>query len=228
MTAASTVPSPDATSTREFDAFVFDMDGTLLHSMPDLADVTNATMRHFGYPEHPYENVVGMVGHGLRSLISQALPDNLTDEEVEEAIAWWKAYYDEHGSVKTKPYDGMLETLAELKARGKKLAVLSNKYDGGVQILTRTYFDGLMDFALGEGPVPRKPDPAGLQLVAKTLGVPMERVAYAGDSDVDANTAKAAGAFGIGAAWGYQPRERLEAAAPDVIIERPEQLLDFA
>ena len=139
------------------EAFVFDMDGTLLDSLPDLVDVTNETLTHFGYPTHTTEEILAMIGNGLRSLILQALPQNLNDNATEAALAWWKARYDEVGNQKTTVYDGMLDTLAELKARGMKLAVLSNKYDGGVQILTKHYFADLMDFALGDGPVPRNP-----------------------------------------------------------------------
>jgi len=120
------------------EAFVFDMDGTLLDSLPDLVDVTNETLTHFGYPTHTTEEILAMIGNGLRSLILQALPQNLNDNATETALAWWKARYDEVGNQKTTVYDGMLDTLAELKARGMKLAVLSNKYDGGVQILSIT------------------------------------------------------------------------------------------
>ena len=209
-------------------AFVFDMDGTLLDSLPDLVDVTNDTLTHFGYPTHTTEEILAMIGNGLRSLILQALPQNLSAEATEEALAWWKARYDAVGNQKTKVYDGMLDTLAQLKARGKKLAVLSNKYDGGVQILTKHYFADLMDFALGDGPVPRKPDPKGLTLVAKTLGVPLSQVAYVGDSDVDMQVANNAGAFPIGCVWGYQPLDHLTSNNPGALIDKPADLLEFA
>lgn len=213
---------------QEFDAFVFDMDGTLLDSAADLVDTTNATMEHFGFPTHTTEAVLGMVGNGLRSLILQALPQGLDEEATDKAVSYWKAVYDEHGDEKTHAYTGVIDMLRELKARGKKLAVLSNKYDRGVQQLSKAYFGELMDFSLGEGPVPRKPDPAGLLLVAKTLGVPIDRVAYSGDSDTDIQVAHNAGAFAIGVSWGYQPRERVMAAKPDAMVDEPAQLLDFA
>ena len=210
------------------EAFVFDMDGTLLDSLPDLVDVTNETLTHFGYPTHTTEEILARIGNGLRSLILQALPQDLDDNATEAALAWWKARYDEVGNQKTTVYDGMLDTLAELKARGMKLAVLSNKYDGGVQILTKHYFADLMDFALGDGPVPRKPDPKGLTLVAKTLDVPIERVAYVGDSDVDMQVANNAGAFPIGAKWGYQTPDHLTNNNPGALIDAPAELLKFA
>lgn len=210
------------------DAFVFDMDGTLLDSLPDLVDATNATLEHFGYPTHTTDQILEMIGNGLRSLILQALPQNLSNEATEEALAWWKAYYDEHGNTKTSVYAGMDSTLAQLKARGKKLAVLSNKYDAGVKMLTRLYFADTMDFALGDGPVPRKPDPKGLLLVAKTLDVPISHVAYVGDSDVDMQVANNAGAFPIGATWGYQTLDHLTSNNPGALIDKPADLLKFA
>ena len=222
-------PTMELLRTHEpLEAFVFDMDGTLLDSLPDLVDVTNETLTHFGYPTHTTEEILAMIGNGLRSLILQALPQGLNDNATEAALAWWKARYDEVGNQKTTVYDGMLDTLAELKARGMKLAVLSNKYDGGVQILTKHYFADLMDFALGDGPVPRKPDPKGLTLVAKTLGVPVERVAYVGDSDVDMQVANNAGAFPIGAKWGYQTLDHLTGNNPGALIDAPAELLKFA
>ena len=218
-------PTMELLRTHEpLEAFVFDMDGTLLDSLPDLVDVTNETLTHFGYPTHTTEEILAMIGNGLRSLILQALPQNLNDNATEAALAWWKTRYDEVGNQKTTVYDGMLDTLAELKARGMKLAVLSNKYDGGVQILTKHYFADLMDFALGDGPVPRKPDPKGLTLVAKTLNVPIERVAYVGDSDVDILTAKNAGLPSAGAIWGFRGREELQKAGADFLVEAPKEI----
>lgn len=211
-----------------FDAFVFDLDGTLLDTLPDLVSVTNETLRHFGHPEHTRDEILAMVGNGLRSLISQAVPAGLSADELERELAYWKAAYDSCGHAHTALYPGMMEALEELKARGKKLAVLSNKFDGGVKDVMNHFMPGFMDFELGEGPVPRKPDPAGLLLVAKTLGVDPGRIAYVGDSaDTDMLAAHNAGSFAIGVTWGYQPTERLRETA-DALIDSPAQLLDFA
>ena len=216
------------TAERTFDAFVFDLDGTLLDTLPDLVAVTNETMARFGYPAHDTAAVLAMVGNGLRSLIVQALPDGLSDERTDEAVAFWKAAYDRRNHTGTKVYDGMAETLDELHARGKKLAVLSNKFDAGVKHVMARFLPNVMDFELGEGPVPRKPDPAGLLLVAETLGVEPARIAFVGDTaETDMQAAHNAGAYGIGVSWGYQPA-RILAAKADVLIDRPSQLLDFA
>ena len=213
---------------KTFDAFVFDLDGTLLDTLPDLVSVTNETLRRFGHPEHTRDEILAMVGNGLRSLISQAVPAGLSADELERELAYWKAAYDSCGHAHTALYPGMMEALEELKARGKKLAVLSNKFDGGVKDIMNHFMPGFMDFELGEGPVPRKPDPAGLLLVAKTLGVDPGRIAYVGDSaDTDMLVAHNAGSFAIGVTWGYQPVERLKETA-DALIVSPAQLLDFA
>lgn len=216
------------TAQKNFDAFVFDLDGTLLDTLPDLVSVTNATLRRFGYPERTSDEILSMVGNGLRSLISQAVPANLDEASVEKALTVWKETYDGCGHAHTALYPGMMETLEELRKRGKKLAVFSNKFDGGVKDVMNHFMPGFMDFELGEGPVPRKPDPAGLLLVAKTLGVDPGRIAFVGDSaDTDMRVAHNAGAFAIGVTWGYQPVERLEQTA-DALIDSPSQLLDFA
>lgn len=213
---------------RKFDAFVFDMDGTLLDTLPDLVDVTNATLGHFGYPAHTTEEILSMVGNGLRSLISQALPQEIDTAKADEAISHWKALYDTQGVVKTAPYEGVVEMLAALKARGKKLAVLSNKYDHGTKLMAQRYFADWMDYAVGEGPVPRKPDPTGLLYVAEKLDVDIARIAYVGDSDVDIRAARNAGAFAISVTWGYQSTERLMALNPDALVSSPSDLLAFA
>lgn len=216
------------TADRTFDAFVFDLDGTLLDTMPDLVDTTNETMEHFGYPTHTDDAILAMVGNGLRSLIVQALPADLPADEVDRAVAWWKAAYDRRGHKKTRVYPGMMETLEELKARGKKVAVFSNKFDGGVKDVMAHFMPGLMDYELGEGPVPRKPDPAGLLLIADAFGIEPARIAYIGDTaDTDMQVARNAGSFAIGVRWGYTPLDTLEAKA-DVMIDRPEDLLAFA
>lgn len=216
------------TADKTFDAFVFDLDGTLLDTLPDLVAVTNEVLARFGLPTHSRDEILAMVGNGLRSLISQAVPQDLPQNEVERILACWKKAYDEHGQTHTSIYDGMMEALLELKRRGKKLAVFSNKFDGGVKTVMSHFMPGLMDFELGEGPVPRKPDPQGLFLIATELGIDPKHIAFVGDSaDTDMQVARNAGAFALGVSWGYQPVGRLRKTA-DAIIDHPSQLLDFA
>lgn len=213
---------------RRFDAFVFDLDGTLLDTLPDLVNVTNETLAHFNYPQHSEDEILHMVGNGLKSLISQAVPHDLTDGRMSETLAYWKAAYDERGSIKTAPYEGIRETLAALRKRGYKTAVLSNKYNQGVQEVIAHYLDGLFDYALGEGPVPRKPDPTGLLHVAQVLESKPERIVYIGDSTVDIQVARNAGTFALGAAWGYQPVEALIEQGADAIAYAPCDILKYA
>lgn len=213
---------------KAFDAFVFDLDGTLLDTLPDLVVVTNEVLARFGLPTHTRNEILAMVGNGLRSLISQAVPQDLPQDEVERILTCWKEAYDAHGHAHTTLYDGMMEALVELKRRGKKLAVFSNKFDGGVKAVMSHFMPGFMDFELGEGPVPRKPDPEGLFLIADKLEVAPQRIAFVGDSaDTDMQVAHNAGSFALGVSWGYQPVERLRKTA-DAIIDHPSQLLDFA
>lgn len=213
---------------RRFDAFVFDLDGTLLDTLPDLVDVTNKTLAHFGYPQRSEEEILHMVGNGLKSLISQAVPHDLTEAHMNEALTYWKAAYDEHGSVKTALYEGIRETLTQLRTYGYKTAVLSNKYNQGVQEIIAHYLDGLFDYALGEGPVPRKPNPTGLLHVAQVLESAPERIVYIGDSSVDMQVARNAGTFALGAAWGYQPVETLIEYGADAIASTPHDILTYA
>lgn len=213
---------------REFDAFVFDLDGTLLDTLPDLITVTNSVLTHFGHPTYGPEEIKRMVGYGYRSLISQAIPQDLDEETANEIIEHWKAEYDIHGADHTYIYEGIMDALNELKARGKKIGVLSNKYDAGVKELAKQYFGNLVDLALGDGPVPRKPDPTGLKLMAELLGTTPDRVAYAGDTNTDIQVAHRAGAFALGCTWGYHTREQLEAEEPHALISHPSELVNFA
>lgn len=213
---------------REFDAFVFDLDGTLLDTLTDLISVTNDVLEHFGYPTHGPEEIQRMVGFGYRSLISQAIPQDLDEETANEIVEYWKAEYDIHGADHTVIYEGIMDALKALKARGKKIGVLSNKYDAGVKDLARQYFGDLVDLALGDGPVPRKPDPTGLKLMAELLGTTPERVAYVGDTNTDIQVAHRAGTFALGCTWGYHTRKQLEAEEPHALIDHPSELVNFA
>ncbi|MFR3273221.1 MAG: HAD family hydrolase [Slackia sp.] len=166
---------------------------------------------------------------GQRPALSFRKPCRKTfQDEVERILTCWKKAYDEHGQAHTSIYDGMMEALLELTRRGKMLAVFSNKFDGGVKTVMSHFMPGLMDFELGEGPVPRKPDPQGLFLIATELGIDPKHIAFVGDSaDTDMQVARNAGAFALGVSWGYQPVGRLRKTA-DAIIDHPSQLLDFA
>ncbi len=212
-----------------FDTFIFDLDGTLLDTMPDLVVVTNKTLEHFGYPAHSHEEILSFVGSGAARLIDRAVPEGTSPERCAEALAYWKRLYPEIGLKLTKPYGGMAEALAELKTRDCKLAVLSNKYEGGVKDVIPMHFPDIFEVLHGECEnIPRKPDPTGLLRTIQELGSTPQRTAYVGDSSGDILVAHRAGTFAIGVDWGYNPASSLREAGADVILSSPTELLQAA
>ena len=173
-----------------FDTFIFDLDGTILDTMPDLIHVTNETLAHFGYPTHTDAAIRSFVGDGAQRLIYRALPEGTPETVCAEALEYWKALYPQTGHARTRHYAHMPETLAELKARGCKLAVLSNKYEGGVKDVIPRFLPDLFEVLHGEcEAIPRKPDPAGLLQTIQELDSAPERTAYVGDSAGDMRVA---------------------------------------
>lgn len=217
----------DATTPR-FDTFVFDLDGTLLDTLPDLVVLTNAVLRECGFPERTSAEVLSYVGNGVKALMYQAVPQDADEEAVEAAMRRWKELYPQYGYRLTKAYEGIPETVAELKRRGARLGVLSNKFDAGVQEVVGAYLPGLFAVAHGESAdIPRKPDPTGLLRTIEELGSVPERTAYVGDSTGDVAVARNAGTYAVGVTWGYHGAERLRAAAADLVIDDPRALLDL-
>lgn len=211
------------------DTFIFDLDGTLLDTMPDLIVVTNKTLEHFGKPTHTDEEILSYVGDGAQRLIYRAMPEGTADDVCAEALAYWKMLYPEIGLELTKPYAHMPEVLAQLKMQDCKLAVLSNKYEGGVKDVIPKFLPDLFDVLHGECEgIPRKPDPTGLLRTIDELGSTPERTAYIGDSAGDIKVARNAGTFAIGVDWGYNPVRVLQDADADVILSDPAELLNFA
>lgn len=218
-----------ASTTIDVKGAVFDMDGTLLNTLPDLTALTNAVLSDLGYPTHTEEAIRGFIGDGVRALMMRAMPDSASDDEKEAALAEWKSRYQEFGRKKTVPYPNIIEMLEGLKSKGVKLGVLSNKFDAAVKDLAGFYFPATFDVAKGESPTcPRKPDPTGLLASIQEIGLNPSQVAYIGDSAGDMKTAKAAGAMAIGVSWGYQTVDRLVSAGADMVIDDPLAILDLA
>ena len=218
-----------ASTTADVKGVVFDMDGTLLNTLPDLTALTNAVLSDLGYPTHTEEAIRGFIGDGVRALMMRAMPDSASDDEKEAALAEWKSRYQEFGRRKTVPYPSIIEMLEGLKSKGVKLGVLSNKFDAAVKDLAGFYFPATFDVAKGESPTcPRKPDPTGLLASIQEIGLNPSQVAYIGDSAGDMKTAKAAGAMAIGVSWGYQTVDRLVSAGADMLIDDPLAILDLA
>ena len=213
---------------RTFDAFVFDCDGTILDTLPDLVVVTNAALRECGYPEHTVDEIKSYVGNGVKALMYQAVPADVSDAEADEALACWKRLHPVLEGRLTTPYDGIPETLATLRERGAKTAVLSNKFDAGLQQVIGEFLPGVFDAVHGEcDRIPRKPDPTGLLLTLEELGVSPDRAVYVGDSPGDIVVARNAGTFAVAVSWGYHTREDMEAAQPDLLIDAAEELLSL-
>lgn len=218
-----------ASTTTDVKGVVFDMDGTLLNTLPDLTALTNVVLSDLGYPTHTEEAIRGFIGDGVRALMMRAMPDSASDDEKEAALAEWKSRYQEFGRRKTVPYPNIIEMLEGLKSKGVKLGVLSNKFDAAVKDLAGFYFPATFDVAKGESPTcPRKPDPTGLLASIQEIGLNPSQVAYIGDSAGDMKTAKAAGAMAIGVSWGYQTVDRLVSAGADMVIDDPLAILDLA
>lgn len=196
---------------------LWDLDGTLLDTLQDLADGTNHALRQFGYPERTVEEVRRFVGNGAQRLIEQAVPAGADVAEVLEAFY---AYYNAHCRVKTKPYDGILDALAELERRFP-MAVVSNKPDTAVKRLCAQYFSGL--YARGESAdCPRKPAPDMIYKAMYAVGV--ETCIYVGDSEVDVATARNAGVPCLSVLWGFRDRQTLLNAGADHFCAACEEL----
>lgn len=212
-----------------FNTFVFDLDGTLLNTLPDLVELTNATLRACGFPEHTQEEVLGYVGSGVQALIRMAVPANTPEETIRIATEHWKELYPEYGYKLTRPYEGIPETLAALKERGCTLAVLSNKFDEAVHEVVETFFPNVFDSVHGESPTfPRKPDPRGLHKLLTELNASPNNCVMVGDSANDINVAHAADIYSIAVSWGYNEKRALEAYKPNLMIAHPQQLLELA
>lgn len=218
----------EVTHTNEtFNTFIFDLDGTLLDTLPDLVVVTNGVLAEFGFPKRTPAEILSFVGSGVQALMVQAVPEGTPADVVERALARWKEKYAGYPNELTRPYPHIPETLAALKARGCKLAVLSNKFEGGVLQVIGQFLPGYFDVLHGESEgIPRKPDPTGLLRTINELGSTPEQTVFVGDSpSTDIATAKAAGVFSVGVTWGYHTRDVLEASHADLVIDDPSRLL---
>ena len=205
---------------------IFDMDGTILNTLEDLTDSTNATLEHFGYPVHSIEDVRHFVGNGIRKLIERAVPSGLSTERIDEVYRYFLDYYAKHCADKTKPYDGILDLIRTLRKEGCKTAVVSNEAVMAVQELCKDYFDGLFDFAVGEREgVRRKPAPDAVEHVLDTLQITKKDAVYIGDSEVDVQTAINAGLDSVIVLWGFRERELLEQYGAKVFAQDTKECL---
>lgn len=209
-------------------AVIFDLDGTLLNTLGDLRVATNHALEVRGLPPHSMEEIRQFIGNGIRLLIRRAMPEGTPEAEIDAALDDFKAYYAAHIHDRTVPYDGIPQLLTALRKRGIKVAVLSNKIDSASQQLIEYFFPGKTDVVFGEHVgVPRKPDPTSCRMVMQQLGVQPEQVLYVGDSGTDMQTAKNAGLYAVGVTWGFRSKEVLLKYGADVLVHRPEQILQI-
>ena len=209
---------------------IFDLDGTLLNTIADLATATNQALQHFGYPTHSIEAYRFFVGNGINKLFERALPEaERTEENVLRIRSQFIPYYNVHNADLSTPYPGIPELLGTLQEKKIHVAVASNKYQSATEKLIAHYFPSIhFDAVLGqrEG-IPIKPDPTIVNDILQATGFTPSEVLYVGDSGVDMQTALHAGVDGLGVSWGFRPKTELEAHHPKAIINNPIEILDF-
>lgn len=211
-----------------YQTYVFDLDGTLLDTLGDLAASTNYALRTHGMPEHSLDDVRRFVGNGVRVLMERAVPQGAENPQFEAAFQTFRTHYMQHSLDTTKPYDGILETLEALKAEGCRLAVVSNKMMAATQELCRHFFRDTIEVAIGEHEaqgIRKKPAPDTVNEAFRQLGVGKERAVYVGDSDVDILTARNSGLLCISVLWGFRDRDFLIQHGAETFISAPSELL---
>lgn len=209
---------------------IFDLDGTLLNTIADLAHSTNHALQVLGYPTHEVASYNFMVGNGINKLFERALPEGeKTEENVLRVRKEFLLHYDRYNADESRPYPGIPELLEALQNKGHKLAVASNKYQAATEKLIAHYFPGIRFVAVfgqREG-VKVKPDPTVVYDILQIADVPKEEVLYIGDSGVDMQTAINSGVTSCGVTWGFRPRTELESFCPDFIVDKAEAVLSI-
>ena len=213
-----------------YSAIIFDLDGTLLNTIDDLANSMNVVLEQHGFPVHPVEQYKLFIGNGMDNLTRRVLPPACTDENfIKTFLDEFQNQYSKTWHNLTKPYPGIEKLLENLEARGIRMSVLSNKTDEFTQIIIDYYF-GLnhFDFVYGARTgVPKKPDPTGALEIAKRSDIPVVKFLYLGDSGVDMQTANAAGMFAMGATWGFRKTDELLEHGAKKLIYNPSEIIDM-
>ena len=209
---------------------IFDLDGTLLNTLEDLADSGNYILSKYGFNQHSLDDYRYFVGNGIYKLVERILPENKREKTfVEEVRSEFMTYYDQHKADKTAPYQGIIELLEELQQRGIQMAIASNKAQEAMDPLVEFYFP-TVTFAAVFGQrtgIPTKPNPDIVFDILNKTNISKSDTLYVGDTAVDMQTAKSAGVKSVGVLWGFRPKEELVQAQAELIIEKPEELLKY-
>ena len=213
---------------KQYDTYIFDLDGTLLNTLDDLASAVNFALRSYGMPEHTRDDIRRFVGNGVRLLMIRAVPAGEQNPQFEEVFNTFRQYYMQHSLDTTRPYDGIQEVLLTLRQRGCRLAVVSNKFDAATKELCKHFFPHSIEVAVGEHEaegIRKKPAPDTVIEALSQLGVSADNAVYVGDSDVDLQTARNAGLPCISVLWGFRDKDFLLAHGATTFITSPRELL---
>ena len=213
-----------------FKAVIFDLDGTLLDTLQDLANSYNRVLKQMGFPTHPIDAYRYFVGDGARMCAARALPpENRNDATIEQCLQIFRADYGQYWNVYTKPYDGIPEMLTALSNTGLKMAILSNKPQEDTERCAKEYLSQWNFEAIfgQKTSAPKKPDPAPALEISRRLNVHPKETVFIGDTSIDIKTAKAAGMFPVGVLWGFRSRDELVKSGAKAIIESPDELKKF-
>lgn len=219
---------PHDNTSSHYRTVIFDLDGTLLDTLDDLADAVNQALSTYNLPVRSTAEVRRFLGNGIRALVSSAVPEGTDEALFEQVFQCFRTYYVAHCLDRTQPYAGILDVLRAMRARGIGLAIVSNKLQPAVSELNEHFFAGLIDVAVGESAtVRRKPNPDAVLAALQGLGGDKASAVYVGDSEVDIETARRAGLPCISVLWGFRDEDFLRRLCPDgTFIKRPEQLLE--
>ena len=207
---------------------IFDLDGTLLYTLEDLMDSVNYSLEKYGYETKTLEEVSSFVGNGVEHLLRSVVPAGVSDDDFKKCYISFKEYYSEHCCDKTRPYDGVVETLKILKNRGVKIGIVSNKFQEAAEDVCQHYFKGLYDVVMGESETcRRKPAPDGINMICEQYEVEKDEAIFFGDSEVDIKTGDNAGVYCVSVLWGFRSREFLTKHGAHLFIENPLDIADM-
>ncbi len=211
-------------------AMIFDLDGTICDTLDDITDAINVMLCAKRFPTLTRDDTLNNINNGAFELVRRSLPaeHRINNDLIRECLSMYSEAYSKCYDNKSKPYEGMTKVIQELKKRGLKLAVLSNKQDQFVnKIIAKIFPEGLFDLVIGDGHFPTKPDPKSANYICRAFGVLPQECAIIGDSHVDMQTAVNAGLMSVGVSWGYRPINVLIDNGAKIIIQKAEDLFDI-